>query len=247
MNSLFRTPYRRPTKLSNPHRHFSQKEVGGIIQTADDRLTWSHFNIIFHWGTPAGTYQEIAYFLPRALHHIKNNPRDALEFMSGVLCFVESNIRSLESDSLHRKTAEAIHEIFEVWTSEFVVIHYGTDACRERGWELDHQDIVQNSQSVMQLIEDIQSFPAFPELADELIQSIASQHDDHVRSAWFLEYAREMQDWSGTFIKSSATQARFFKDRDLLQDHYNRISSNIVAASNSPTYWADLRMALRLR
>jgi hypothetical protein len=246
MINPFRTPYHRPSKLSNPHEHFSQREVDRVIKMRDDQLTWSDFNMIFHWGTPAGSYEEIVYFLPLALCHIREKPIDALEFMSGVFCFIDSNIQNLASDSLDGKTVVAIEEIFQAWTSRFIVAHYDADACREKGWSLDHEDRVENCQSVMQLIEDLQSFPAFPELSDKLIESLAWQQQYPVRSAWFLEYAREVNDWPGTFIKSSPVQLRLSKDRTLLQDHYNRIVKTVVASTESPTYWPDLCIALGL-
>ncbi len=246
MNNPFPTPYRRPIKLSNPYHHFSRKVVDRIIQTKDDRLTWSDFNTIFHWGTPAGSYQEIVYFLPLALRHIKNNPRDALDFMSGVFCFIGSNAPNLESDSLHLNTTEAIEEVFQERTRQFAVAHYDADACREKAWTLDHQDIVENSQSIMQLIEDLQSFPAYPELADKLVESLALQQQHAIRSAWFLEYAREVSNSPGIF-KTSEAQRRFIEDRTLLQDHYNRVLKSVVATTESPTYWSDLRIALSLR
>jgi hypothetical protein len=242
--TIFQTPHHRPTKLSNPHRHFSQSTVDRIIQSDDEHLTWSDFKIIFHWGTPAGSYDEIVYFLPLALRLMKNNPRDSLEFMPGVLCFIEHEIQRLESDSLDQSTRRAIEEIFQAWTSRFVVVHYDVAACRAKGWTLDHDDIVENSQSVLELVENLQTFPAFPEFADELITSLAIQQEYPIQSAWFLEYAR--LDSSIRLIEVTPAQRRLIEDRVLLQDHYDRIARTIVPRTASPTYWPDLRISLGL-
>src|SRR5579862_751429 len=190
MGLPFRAPYNRPTRLSDPYRHFSPHRLKSILQTSDETLSWSDFREIFHFGTPAGTYEEIVYFLPFALRFMRLSPRDALEFMSGMCCVIADNVQRLDADSLLRPTIEAVADSFRAWTKAFVVIHYDAEACRTKGWTIDHQDIVVNSQEVSELLADLWRYPALHDLGDRLIADLAHQHDDHWKSAWFLEYAR---------------------------------------------------------
>ena len=186
MGLPFRTHHGRPVRFSDPDRHFSRSRLTKILRTPDEALSWSEFREIFHVGTPAGTYEESVYFLPIALRDMRVKPRDALEFMSGVCCFVADNVHRLEADSLLQPAIEAVTEIFRAWTRRFVVTHYDAEACRGKGWRIDHQDIVENSQEVSELIADLWRYPPFPDLGDRLVEDLARPHDDHSKSAWFL-------------------------------------------------------------
>ena len=92
------------------------------------------------------------------------------------------------------------------------------------------------------------------DLGDRLIEDLARPQGDESKSAWFLEYARAtLQDY-GTWpddlnmvpTKASRVIPRLVQDRKLLQEHYDRILHGVVAATQSPTYWQELRIALGL-
>jgi len=254
MDLPFRTLHARPARLSDPSCDFSSGRLKQIIRTPDEALSWSEFRDIFRVGIPAGTYEETVYFLPIALHDMRLRPRDSLEFMSGVCSFIADNIRRLEADSLSLPTMQAITAVLRAWTSRFVVTHYDADACRKKGWTIDHDDIVENSQEVSELVADLWRYPAFPDLADRFIEDLARPQHDETRSAWFLEYARATLQgyatWPGDLnmvpTKSSRMIPRLIQDRSLLQQHYGLVIDGIGAATPSPTYWHDLRSALGL-
>jgi len=254
MDLPFRTRYGRPARFSDPGRDFSASRLKQILQAPDATLSWSEFRDIFRVGIPAGTYEETVYFLPIALHEMRLKPRDGLEYMSGVCSFVADSVQRLEADSLLRPTMEAITDVFRAWTSRFVVTHYDAEACRKKGWTIDHQDIVENSQEVSELIADLWRYPAFPDLGDRLIEDLARPQGDEAKSAWFLEYARaalhDFATWPNDLnmvpTKTSRVIPRLVQDRKLLQEHYDRILPSIAAATQSPTYWQELGSALGL-
>jgi hypothetical protein len=228
----FRTPYPRPSRLSNPFKHFSQSELKRILQTANDQLIFSDFRTIFHWSTPAGTYEEVAHFLPCALEYMRCDPNGAREFISGILCFVSGHAVQLGKDSLLSHINEAIRSCFEIWTSQFVVEHFDEKACQQRGWGIKHFDCVRNSEIVRELFESLQKYQIFKNLAAELLESLATAQGKATKSAWFLEYARE------------AGESVF--ERELLQRHYKSIEMTLVANEPSPTYWETIRKELDL-
>ena len=254
MDLPFRTGYGRPARLSDPGREFASRRLKEIIRTPDEMLSWSEFRDIFHVGIPAGTYEETVYFLPIALHDMRLSPRDSLEFMSGVCCFIADSLRRLEADSLLRPTMDGITEVLRAWSSRFVVTHYDAEACRRKGWIIDHDDIVENSQEVSELVDDLWRYPAFPQLGDSFIEDLARPQRDQLKSAWFLEYARATLEGYATWpddlnmvpTKSSSTIPRLILDRSLLQQHYDVVVDGIAAATQSPTYWPELRSVLGL-
>jgi hypothetical protein len=148
----------------------------------------NEFRAIFHFGV-LGTFEELAYFLPLALRCMFRNPDDALEFMNGVIFFISDSTEELKNASLLEPSRDALTKIFHKWTEAFKVVHYDKDACKAKGWVLEYDDIVENSQIVCELIDELWRRKTHKDLADDLTKSLANQFQSRVKSAWLLEYA----------------------------------------------------------
>jgi hypothetical protein len=227
----FRSPYPRPLHLSDPFRHFSKSKLKDILQTPDNQLTFGDFRTIFHWSTPAGTYEETVYFLPLALDYMWHKPDEAREFFSGLMCFVSENVERLRQDGLLSHIQRVFHSCFENWTGRFIVQHFDKAACEEKGWKLQYSDYVLNSEAVQELLEDLRRYPACEPLGSELLNSLVSAGGGP-KSAWLLEFA-------------SKTPLVPF-ERELLLKHYLSIQPTLVASERSPTYWPGILKALQL-
>ena len=177
-------------KVGQNPNHFSQPELRKLLQQPDDQLSFNDFRTIFHWRTPAGTYEEVAYFLPLALEHMRCAPDDAREFIDGIICFASEHAVQLTKDQLFSQIEKAMRSCFEAWTNQFLVEHFDEKACQDKGWNINHYDYVNNS-----------------EIVRELIESLTTSQDKATRSAWLLEYARE----AGVFMFEHGLLQRHYK------------------------------------
>lgn len=184
----FSTKFPRPKKFSNPHRHFNSKILSEILRKNDDQLDWSDFNIIFHFGTPAGKYSEIIYFLPWALKYLMTHPSDISEFFNSLIFFISNEEKKIRKDNLFVPCIESFNSTFKNWTSTFKVIHYDKKACEKKQWLLNYKDIVENSQAVLEFIDTFFYYSNLSNLAIGLVKYLSDINIPPVRSAWFLEY-----------------------------------------------------------
>lgn len=71
--------YQTPTHLSDPGGDFSPEELNRILSKADAELDWADFDCLFFGKMPAGTYEEVRYYIPLACAYLENQ-RDACNF-----------------------------------------------------------------------------------------------------------------------------------------------------------------------
>ena len=63
--------YKKPTRLSDPGGDFSPEELNGILLKQDAELGWRDFDRIFQGKMPAGTYEEVGYYIPLVCSYIE--------------------------------------------------------------------------------------------------------------------------------------------------------------------------------
>ena len=56
--------YEKPTCLSDPGSDFSPEELNRILSKKDAELDWADFDCLFFGKMPAGTYEEVCYYIP---------------------------------------------------------------------------------------------------------------------------------------------------------------------------------------
>ena len=247
MQLPFKTKQTRPLSLFNQGCCITDRELSDILALGDEDLKFHEFRSLFHIARCVGTYDELVYFLPHALEYIKQNPDDGFECMSHIVHFVSGEVESLGGDGLIEPCRNAIWGWFKQWTTSFSVQHYDEQACKQKGWIIKYDDIVANSQLVCELVDYLLWQRTHADLAKKMIRSLAQQDQDQTQSAWFLEYAHEVR--AGYIVSQACGDSeiqRLVTDEQLLQSHYDRIASTVVAREKSPTYWPDVCKALSL-
>ncbi len=250
-------PYRRPISLSDPYQDWPNGWLRDLLKTPDEEMDWNQFREIFQVGLPAGVYEEVVYFLPFALGYALRHPSDALEYLAGVVSWVSENDSALTRDNLREPVRNCFRHLIGGWTETFKVIHFDEQTCRSKGFGVKFYDYVENSDSVVQMIEDLLRFEKQQDLADEFVAGLAGQEDTGLQSAWLLELAHELRQryvyWPGRIQGENVTRLPFptldklILDMDLLQSHLNRIRNTLVAEEPSPTYWRTLCAEIGIR
>ena len=88
---MFSTPYKGPSKLSDPHTDNSPHMLKNLLKKSDAELGWSDYSILFGPHLPGGTYNEVMYFLPRAFTYLKEQNNDAFELVTLIFGFCSNN------------------------------------------------------------------------------------------------------------------------------------------------------------
>jgi len=236
----FRTPYPRPSTLSDPGNDWTEEDVEAILSTPNHALTWREFRALFAVGLPIGEYTESVYYLPLALEYIFHRKNEFFEFFSEVISFISEHAIRLEADQLLEPSLGVLRECFDSWTSEFIVKHYDRDACKAMGWGLLYEDLVENSGEVTELMEELVFYKTHAAVADTLFRSLADRRGDPIKSAWFLECVREMR--SGmckNVLKKRNAIHSTINEQPALQYHAQIVLDHMVASEPSPTYWND--------
>lgn len=179
----------RPVRLSNEGCCCADERLAGILAKPDADLGWADYQALLTIARCTGTYDELVYFVPTCIGYCAREPGEANGCLSGLVSFVSHEFGRLRADGLADPVADALRELFAGWTAAFRVTHYDSAACGAKGWRLDHDDIVDRSQLVGDLVDDLLRYETLAGLAEELVASLAAPRAGGPRSAWFLEYA----------------------------------------------------------
>jgi hypothetical protein len=206
-----------------------------------------------------GEYDQQLYYLPFALTHLKDSPSDGIEFVAGLVYFIAAKRDRLEKDGYFHAVLDELRTSFRNWTAQFRVIHFDAAACAAKGWRRHHDDYVENSDAVGELIDALLRY-GLAALAAELVESWTVIRRSREEAAWLLEYAKAQREGYAYYLGDKATPKGFdmtptkrsknigaiVRNDLLLQSTYEEIKDSVVAAESSPTYWIDLVTSLGL-
>jgi hypothetical protein len=88
----------RPRKLSDPHSEFIGDDADKLLSIPDRKLEWNHYRELLGPFAPAGTYEEVVYFLPLAFDYLIANVESALDLVSTPVWFASEYDEQLRKD-----------------------------------------------------------------------------------------------------------------------------------------------------
>jgi hypothetical protein len=233
--------------------------VREIAATPDSDLGWSAFKVIFAISGCTATYDEQLYFLPLALNYLKRNPVEGSEFTSYLVYFLSARAAGLQRDGMLEGALREVGLCVSAWTAEFSVVHFDRDACLAKGWQLEHDDCVSNSDAVKELIDSLLRYQIHSDVAEELVLQWTTPARSPTAAAWLLEYARSERQAYSYYAdhpgpvhldmiptKSNARIHAAITDEDGLRAALRDVAATIIPSTKSPTYWPDLVAQLSL-
>jgi len=99
---------------------FSKEKLNGILSKADTELDWGDYDCIFHGEMPAGTYEEVRYYIPLACTYIEQQV-DAHNFFEHFSIWIKDNYECLKEDGLIVPIVSAFRNLFKKATSSFLL------------------------------------------------------------------------------------------------------------------------------
>ena len=237
MTNEFITPYKRPTSLSDPHYDFTPGMLKELLEKNEEEYDWYDYSNLFVPHLPAGTYEEVMYFLPKAFTYLKSHEEDALDLVTAVFGFCSINLNYLEKDGLDNIVKQEIIDCLNYWTRDFRIVHYDQNACQDKGWRLSHNDLVINSEVICEGTSDLVRFESLAELAVQFVRSLAICEGNIVKASWFIEYSRARFDVYTPPDNSEIMN--LLTNEKLLNEAYATVWPVAVDEKASPTYWKE--------
>lgn len=238
----------RPTKLSDPFWDFTEELLEELLNTPDNEMNWRHYQNFLGPHLPAGTYDEVVYFLPRAFDYMvacimkahdfdwenyqpPNN--EILEYVPrAIVGFCSHHAEELQSDGILPHVREAIRECLRLWITKFEVVHRPLPESGVR-----YFDYVIQSEDVNDFVENLIEFKRHGDLVVEFLEELANHEGNTTRAAWFLEIARSRRsDTVYTYTQHYAPAASLMFNRELIESAASMVRN---MPTPSPTYWPD--------
>jgi len=235
--ALFKTPYKRPKRFSNPYDHCPDETLSEVLDRNDLDMTWYDYRIIFDL-TPIASYQEACYFLPFALGYIEMNAdSDALQCITEIVHFISDNAALLKQNGLLLKCEDSLKSCLNTWTSTFLIEHYDKEACGRKGWTLDHDDIVANNQLLTEGLDDMVRYKTIADIAFDFVGALRSS-EQALQCAWYLELCSTNQLYG--FIRDEKLK-QLLTDQQYVERCFDIVrKTDFVNQTTSPTYWSDI-------
>ena len=204
--------YKKPAHLSDPMRDFSQEELAGILSKQDTELDWHDFDCLFQGKLPAGTYEEVRYYIPLACSYIENQA-DACDFFEHFSIWIEDNSERLKEDDLLAPVVSAFRNLFRKATSSFLLEENG-----------DHCLYPSGCNSVESLLEALFRLSlAVPEFSPDALFAELKENLSFVHAEWIVYISTEMDLLSPEWIRSVISASDYQKALDMLNENIDVI------------------------
>lgn len=183
--------YKKPTRLSDPGGDFSPEELNGILLKQDAELGWRDFDRIFQGKMPAGTYEEVGYYIPLVCSYIEKQ-RDACDFFEHFSIWIEDNYARLKEDGFIAPIVSAFHGLFRKATSSFSLEYNGDHAV--------YPSAFAPVESVLEALFRLS--PACHEFCPDALFSELKENMSFVHAQWIVCISTEMTSLSPEWIRS---------------------------------------------
>jgi hypothetical protein len=230
--------YGRPRTLSDPFHDNTPAGLRELLRKADSEFHWGDFKTLLGPHLPAGTYEEVAYFLPLAFDCVRADKAIALDLCSSLVWFCSKYAEQLAADKVVDAARDQLLGLLRHWTSRFAVTHFDRSMCIERGWEkLQYFDLVEGSDTVCQMLCDLSEYPTHADISERFIFELIDFGTDPIKAAWLLALLRARND----VYHPPVTQRLELTSVDytLLGSAYDLVQADDNVRGCSPTYWRD--------
>ena len=207
--------YKKPVRLSDPMSDFSQEELAGILSKKDTELDWRDFDCLFQGKLPAGTYEEVRYYIPLACSYIENQS-DACDFFEHFFVWIEDNCERLKEDDLIDPVVSAFRNLFRKVTLSFSLVENG-----------DHGLYPSGCNSVESLLEVLfRLSPTVPEFSPDALFSELKENLSFAHAEWIVYISTEMELLSPEWIRSVLSASDYQKALGVLNENIDIIMND---------------------
>jgi hypothetical protein len=228
----------RPQSLSDPFHDNTSVSLRQLLSKPDDALRWGDFTILLGPHLPAGTYDEVAYFLPLAFNCIRANKGDALDLCSSLVWYCSEYANDLASDGVLDSARGELRDLLRDWTARFTIIHFDKSACVAKGWRLEYLDLVDMSETVCEMMCDLVGYARHADIVEQFVRDLIDFGTNPSAAAWLLELIRSRE---GVAYRPPLLPLleETSVDHRILLTAYELSQTHGEIRDSSPTYWRD--------
>ena len=210
--------YNKPARLSNPGSDFSPEELNRILSREDAELGWRDYDCLFFGEMPAGTYEEVRYYIPLACAYIENQ-RDACNFFEHFSIWIEDNYARLKEDGLIDPIVSAFHALFRKTTSTFSLEYNG-----------DHAVYPFACASVESVLDAMfRLSPACSEFSPDALFSELKENMSFAHAEWIVYISTEMTMLSPETIRTVISASDYQKALAVIEENLELILNDATA------------------
>ena len=210
--------YRKPTCLSDPGGDFSPEELNRILSREDADLDWVDFNCLFYGKMPAGTYEEVRYYIPLVCAYIEKQS-NACDFFEHFSIWIEDNYARLKEDGFIAPIVSAFHGLFRKDTSSFVL--------EEKGDHAVYPSAFAPVESVLEALFRLS--PACHEFCPDALFSELKENMSFVHAQWIVCISTEMTSLSPEWIRSVLSSSDYQSALAVIEDNLDLILNDATA------------------
>ena len=210
--------YEKPTRLSDPGGDFSPEELNRILSKEDEELDWADFDCLFFGKMPAGTYEEVRYYIPLACAYVENQ-RDTCNFFEHFSIWIEDNYARLKEDGLIAPVVSAFHSLFRKATSSFDLEYNGDHAV--------YPSACASVESVLDVLFRLS--PTCPEFRPDALFSALKEDMSFVSAQWIVYISTEMAMLSPEKIRTAISASEYQKALAVLEENIDLILNDATA------------------
>lgn len=237
--------YSRPGVFSGLRTELDDDARQIVLRTRDDLLVFWHFQTLFSPHLPAGTYEEVVYFLPAAIRFLFDRRENFDEMARAVIGWVALNTANLEADGLLVPARENLLACLGEWTGDF---HIELEGFSEWRCALGAP---RNSRVVTECLVEMSKYEVFVDLATRFLRELSYRSSPPFQLAWFLELSLALVPQS-RFLASAraiplpAELATICQNEQLLHRAALVVLDKLVPLPEQSEYWGDVFFALRI-
>ena len=210
--------FEKPKCLSDPGGDFSPEELNRILSKEDAELDWADFNRLFFGKMPAGTYEEVRYYIPLACAYIENQ-RDACDFFEHFSSWIEGNYARLKEDGFVNPIVCAFHALFRKATSSFDLEYNGDHAV--------YPSAFAPVESVLEALFRLS--PACHEFCPDALFSELKENMSFVHAQWIVCISTEMTSLSPEWIRSVLSASDYRNALAVIDENLDAILNDETA------------------
>lgn len=134
---------RKPTNLSDPYHDYGKRYLEKILAKEDSELNAIDYRDLLNANVPAGTFDEVAYYLPLSINYLCSKSEDQLEMINSWVDFLYEN-RSTINDYFDINVESILNQVFSCLIKNFKVIQINEAECKTLNLDINNSRYVEN-------------------------------------------------------------------------------------------------------
>ena len=133
----------KPRQLSDPKHDYGKRYLEKILAKEDSELNAIDYRDLLNANVPAGTFDEVAYYLPLSINYLCLKLDDQLEMINSWVDFLYEN-RSNINDYFDIDVENILNQVFSYLIKNFKVIQINEAECKTLNLDINNSRYVEN-------------------------------------------------------------------------------------------------------